>query len=159
MASKNGYKEVIKLLLNFNALLKKNNKGLTFIDFAIKHKRIEAIKTIIAHSRWAEVMDLDSVLYKTPFIGIIQISSELGKMVMDRCIIKKYFNKDPKNVIVYYNFKYLNWTEERVSENGKYIYSPMKPMMVNFLTLSLVGSYSLVLFCILKIYYLISDTC
>lgn len=38
-------------------------------------------------------MDLHSVEFKTPFIGIIQMSSEVAQAVMERCVTKNQVNE------------------------------------------------------------------
>lgn len=37
------------------------------------------------------------------------------------------------NVQIRYNFKYINWTEEIVDENGNAKFSPMLPCLVNLI--------------------------
>jgi len=130
LASKYDHEHIVKILLDIGALFTYNNQGLSFIDVAIKDKKIGVIEKALEHDRWEDILSLSSPSFQTPFIGIIKTSPHLVKMVMDRCVIKKYFRKDPKNFIVHYNFKYLNWNEEAISENGKNIFTPMIPLTV-----------------------------
>ena len=44
--------------------------------------------------RWEESLDCESVEYKTPFIGIIKMSSDVCKAVMDRCVNKTYYDEN-----------------------------------------------------------------
>lgn len=89
LAAKNGHSQVINILLNYGAHFDYNNMGLTFVDLAIENKHVGALETIVSHKRWMEAMNLRSLPYKTPFIGMIQISSELAKMLMDKCITRR----------------------------------------------------------------------
>jgi hypothetical protein len=100
------------------------------------------------NQRWQEALDLTSVEYKTPFIGIIQTSSEVTQAIMERCITKhnitnsiskleskrcNVVNNDrlDLNLSVHYNFKYLNWTEEKIDSKGKEKFYPMLPLSVS----------------------------
>jgi len=99
-------------------------------------------------SSWQEALDLTSVDYKTPFIGIIQTSSEVTQAIMERCITKNnitntinklevkkchvvHNNRFDLNMSIHYNFKYLNWTDERIDSRGKEKFYPMLPLSVN----------------------------
>ena len=102
------------------------------------------------NKRWQEALDLSSIEYKTPFIGIIQTSSEVTQAIMERCITKNNITDEinkkiqPKkctvvnndrldlNLSVHYNFKYLNWTEERINSKGKEEFYPMLPLSVSY---------------------------
>jgi hypothetical protein len=129
-AAKNGHSQVINLLLNYGARFERNNQELTFMDLAIENKNFEALETVINHKRWMEAMSLSSVCYKTPFIGIIKISSRLARMVMDKCITKKR-NANSMVESVHYNFSYLNWTEEKIKDEGKVVFNPLVPLAVS----------------------------
>lgn len=43
---------------------------------------------LLTNLRWEEALDLKSTEYKTPFMGIIQLSSEITRAVMDRCVTR-----------------------------------------------------------------------
>jgi hypothetical protein len=45
-------------------------------------------------------MSLDSTEFKTPLIGIIQMSSELTKAVLSRCITKKINDSKKQTVLI-----------------------------------------------------------
>ncbi len=110
---------------------------MSFIDLAIKDKNIDVIECALEHDRWEEILSLNSLTYKTPFIGIIQTSSYLTNLVMDRCVTKKYFKNEPENFLVHFNFKYLNWDQEAITETGKIIFTPMVPLTVGHIYLIL----------------------
>lgn len=94
LASQEGHANVIKFLLNCNVEFKENKDHLTFIDLAIKNKQQAALMAIISHERWEEALDLTSTEFKTPFIGIIQMSSEVTQAIMERCITRYYFDEN-----------------------------------------------------------------
>lgn len=115
LAAQEGHSNVIEYLLTSGAEFKINKQQQTFMDMAIKHKQQTALMTVLTHeryennsptclsrvektknfgqTRWEEAMDLHSVEYKTPFIGIIQMSSEVAQAVMERCVTKNQVNE------------------------------------------------------------------
>ena len=46
------------------------------------------------YKRWEEALDTESVEYKTPFIGIIKMSSDVCKAVMERCVDRQYYDEN-----------------------------------------------------------------
>lgn len=57
--------------------------------------------------RWEEALNLSSHEFKTPFIGIIQMSSEVTQAVMERCVTRVYYDQDSEkkssvNLILFY---------------------------------------------------------
>ena len=84
-------------------------------------------------------MNLKSIEFKTPFIGIIQMSSEVSMAVMERCMTRNQrFEKScEKTYSITYNFKHLNWSEEKFNEKGVREFSPMVPLVVRYLCISL----------------------
>jgi hypothetical protein len=49
---------------------------------------------------------------------------------MDRCITKTIIFEEKSKTLIKYNFKYLNWTEEIIDEDGKENFNPMVPCLV-----------------------------
>lgn len=84
----------MQFLLDNGASFTKNKSELTFIDLAIRSKHQSVLMLIIAHERWQEALDLSSTLYKAPFLGIIELSSEVTTTVLERCITKSYTDGD-----------------------------------------------------------------
>lgn len=93
MSSQSGYHIAVRLLLDLGAIFKYNKDGLSFIDLAIKNKQQGSLTTIINHDRWEEALKLKSKEYKTPFVGIIQLSSELTQSILERCVTKQYVDE------------------------------------------------------------------
>ena len=54
----------------------------------------------LCNSRWKEALDLQSFEFETPFIGIIKLSSEIAKAVMDRCVSMDRCPADNSELIV-----------------------------------------------------------
>jgi hypothetical protein len=103
LASQEGRKEAVKLLLNYKIKFKYNKEHATFIDLAIRYKREEVLLTIISNDRWEEAFSLSSHEYQTPLIGIIKISSEITMAVMERCVTRTFVdNIDRSKYIVNY---------------------------------------------------------
>jgi hypothetical protein len=88
LASEAGHASTIEYLMDTNIEFKFNNQKQSFIDLAIKNKRDNALFTIIANKRWEEVFSLTSFEYKTPLMGIIQISSDITRALLDRCVVR-----------------------------------------------------------------------
>jgi hypothetical protein len=88
MASKEGQAKVVEFLLDNQVQFTFNKDGLSFIDLAIIYKQRPVLRAIIAHERWQEALDLKSKPYKTPFIGIIQMCSEMTYLVLERCVTR-----------------------------------------------------------------------
>lgn len=103
MACQSGYQNATRLLLDLGILFKYNKDGLSFIDLAIKNKQQGSLIAIINHDRWEEALKLKSKEYKTPFVGIIQLSSELTQSILERCVTKQYFDEisDKKYLVTY----------------------------------------------------------
>jgi hypothetical protein len=91
LAAQEGHPSVLQFLLDSGAEFKKNKDDYYFIELAIKKKQNEALMAIISHDRWEEALDLDSKEFKTPFIGIIKMSSEITQAVMERCVTAHYY--------------------------------------------------------------------
>jgi hypothetical protein len=103
LAAQGGQANVVEFLLDYDARFKTNKENLTFIDLAIKYKQQTVLMAVIAHDRWEEALDLNSVLYKTPFMGIIQMWSDVTQAVMERCVNKIYsYEKSDKKYLVNY---------------------------------------------------------
>lgn len=131
IAARMGHLKIVDYLLSNNAKLDKNENGLTFIDQAIIHRNKQVLMTIIAHKRWQEALDLDSNQFKTPFLGLIEYSSDVTQTVLDRCIAKEDISGTrSKKYTVNYDFKYLIWSEESKDKKGKLINTPMIPLQV-----------------------------
>ena len=111
LAASHGHPETLRYLLDKRTILHFNKQRQSFIDLAIRHKHHCAIMSIIWHDRWQQVFSLASAEYKTPFIGITQLSTRLSLALMDRCISKGRLVSGPKDYSIQYNFKFLNWTE------------------------------------------------
>lgn len=94
MASQEGHPSPIQFLLDCGVEFKENKDQLTFVDLAIKYKQQAGLMAIIRHERWEEALNLPSKEYKTPFIGIIQMSSEVTQAVMERCVTKSYYDEN-----------------------------------------------------------------
>ena len=60
---------------------------------------------------------------------------------MDRCITKTIIFEEKSKTLIKYNFKYLNWTEEIIDENGKENFNPMVPCLVRKLKIFFIKSY------------------
>lgn len=107
LACQSGYPNAIRSLLDLGAELKYNKDSLSFIDLAIKHKQQGSLIAIINHERWEEALKLKSKEYKTPFVGIIQLSSEVTQAILERCVTKQYMDEtsDKKYLVT---FKFLN---------------------------------------------------
>lgn len=103
LSSIEGYPNVVQFLLDFGIEFKYNKEGLSFIDLAIRYKQQACLMAVINHDRWEEALKLSSKEYKTPFVGIIQLSSEVTQAVMERCVTKKYLdgNSDKKYLVLY----------------------------------------------------------
>lgn len=93
MACQSGYSNAIRSLLDLGIEFKYNKESLSFIDLAIKHKQLGSLTAIINHERWEEALKLKSKEYKTPFVGIIQLSSELTQAILERCVTKQYIDE------------------------------------------------------------------
>ncbi len=101
MAAQAGQANVVEFLLDYDAKFKVNKETLTFIDLAIKFKQQKVLMAVIAHDRWEETLDLNSTLFKTPFMGIIQMWSDVTQAVMERCVHKIYsYEKNDKKFSV-----------------------------------------------------------
>ena len=90
---------VLEYLLDCGAAFQQNKDKLTFIDLAIKQNQKSVLMKLISHSRWEEAMDSESVEHKTPFIGIIKMSSEVCKAVMDRCVTRELYEESKKYTV------------------------------------------------------------
>ena len=109
LASENNREHVVQYLLDSGAEFLFNNDKMSFFDIAIKNKHQEVLMAILTNQRfincvmryipltwywllinlrWEEALDLKSTEYKTPFMGIIQLSSEITRAVMDRCVTR-----------------------------------------------------------------------
>ncbi|CAF0715061.1 unnamed protein product [Brachionus calyciflorus] len=130
LACQEGHPNVIQFLLDLGIEFKYNKEGLSFIDLAINYKQQGSLMAIISHDRWEEALNLKSNEYKTPFVGIIQLSSEVTQAVMERCVTKKYLDdSSEKKYSIRYNFKYLNWSDVKVDKDGRFLFSPMEPLV------------------------------
>ena len=58
--------------------------------------------------RWEEALDLNSNEYETPFIGIIQFSSEITQAVLERCITDINSDKNEVNLNLKFNLFKIN---------------------------------------------------
>ncbi|UJR31398.1 hypothetical protein I4U23_018892 [Adineta vaga] len=108
-----GHVECIDLLLSKSAEFITNVDGETFFDLAIMKKQKDVCLAIIGHKRWKEALDLTSVKYRTPLLGLIEHLPE-------------YFH-------FIYDCHYINWTDVTEVDGKKHRY-PMLPlnMMVKF---------------------------
>ncbi|CAF1429668.1 unnamed protein product [Adineta ricciae] len=128
-----GHVECVDLLLSKAAEFVTNADGETFFDLAIMKRQKDVCLAIIDHKRWNEALDLTSVKYRTPLLGLIEHLPECVPVIFDRCITRACDNQKDKDFHLIYDFHYINWTD--VTEvNGKFRRCPMLPlnMMVKF---------------------------
>jgi hypothetical protein len=101
LASQAGQASVVGFLLDYEAKFNINRENMTFVDLAIQFKQQKVLFTAIAHDRWEEMLDLSSFLYKTPFLGIIQMCPQVTHAVLERCVTRIYsYEKDDKKFSV-----------------------------------------------------------
>ncbi|CAF1093211.1 unnamed protein product [Rotaria sordida] len=133
LAASAGYVDCVDLLLSKSAKFLINIDGETFFDLAIIQKQKDICLTIIAHDRWKEALDLKSLKYQTPLLGLIEHLPECVPVLFDRCITHSHNDKKHEDFHLTYDFHYINWMDTKQIDGKVYRY-PMLPlnMMVKF---------------------------
>ncbi|CAF3710341.1 unnamed protein product [Rotaria sp. Silwood1] len=130
LAAAGGYVDCVDLLLSKSATFLTNTDGETFFDLAILQKQKDICLTIIAHDRWKEALDLKSLKYQTPLLGLIEHLPECVPVLFDRCITYSHNDKKHKDFHLIYDFHYINWTDTKQIDGKVYRY-PMLPLNVS----------------------------
>ncbi|XP_077989290.1 transient receptor potential cation channel subfamily A member 1-like [Glandiceps talaboti] len=116
LAARNGHKEVVHILLDKNAnIRKKNLKGKNCLDLAIEYNHQEVAMVIVEHPKWKDVMrnvniDEETNNYDTPMRKMIRKMPEVAKKVLDKGICGN--KKDPSDVqyAITFDFSFIDDT-------------------------------------------------
>ncbi|CAF4540096.1 unnamed protein product, partial [Rotaria sp. Silwood2] len=130
LAAAAGYVDCVDLLLSKSATFLTNTDGETFFDLAIIQKQKDICLTIIAHDRWKEALDLKSLKYQTPLLGLIEHLPECVPVLFDRCITHSHNDKKHEDFHLTYDFHYINWMDTKQIDGKVYRY-PMLPLNVS----------------------------
>ncbi|GAB1600551.1 transient receptor potential cation channel subfamily A member 1-like isoform X3 [Argonauta hians] len=77
VTSAEGHAPMVNLLLSLGAKLDTNNEDKTFFDCIIYNKHHDAAMAVVLNDRWEECMELYSVLYGWPMIGLVRQLPEI----------------------------------------------------------------------------------
>ena len=100
--------KVLKLCLNLNIPIIRNNNNETFLDQIINKGNLIAARAVISHDRWHECLDFP-VLGDKPhyFIQLIHTMPDIAYEVLDRCHEKGCQPKEHIDYFERFDFKYL----------------------------------------------------
>ncbi|CAI9719233.1 transient receptor potential cation channel subfamily A member 1-like isoform X3 [Octopus vulgaris] len=102
-----GHAAMVNVLLTLRAKLDSNNEEKTFFDYIIYNKHHDAAMTVVLHERWEECMELYSVLYGWPMIGLVRQLPEVCMAVLDRCQTSSSHQPKSYHFYIEFNFKHM----------------------------------------------------
>ncbi|KAI3381576.1 hypothetical protein SNEBB_008735 [Seison nebaliae] len=114
LATLNNKPNIIICLMSYKEIrYSRNANNQLFIDLAIELSLEDCCNVVIKHNSWKTILTMDSLKYRTPFIGMIERLPKCALNALDRCYQSSNqlpYHPDFKLTV---NFCLLRWTADQ----------------------------------------------